>query len=216
MMHLNSNGGQIILADDGYFYILNKRGFYICSFNTEPVFVYFNSQPTNNNKVTWWGAGWTEKHLIVADVSHSFYAIPRHTNEFDTMAYCRHLHLPVQGGIGAAPPEKVPFVPALYYTSNRRAGTRDEAKMCFDKCFRYRQLVKDERYKREDAWMGHTASVFESCKEMINKDRDKIVINGTKYMPLARELANDICFSMDGLMLYVLHQAGKVTIIDVD
>jgi hypothetical protein len=48
------------------------------------------------------------------------------------------------------------------------------------------------------------------------KDRDKIKINSDIFCPLPGELANDICFSTDGLTLYVLHQAGKVTIIDVE
>lgn len=212
MMHLNSNGGQVILADEGYFYVVNKRGFYLCSFNTEPEFVYFDEAPTNNNKITWWAAGWTEKYIIVADVSHSYYIIPRHTNEFKTQPYSAH-----RFGYLQKNPGPVKVVQSHHYADRKmRGGTRDEAKKCFKDCFRFRQLVKDERYKREDAWQGHTASVFESCKEMINKDRDKIVINGTKYVPLNRELANDVCFSMDGLMLYVLHQGGQISIIDVD
>jgi hypothetical protein len=215
-MHFNANGGQVILADEEYFYVFNKRGFYLCSANSEPTFVYFDSAPTANNKVTWWAIGLTKTHIIIADISHSYYKIPRHTKEFETVDYSNYKFGYMQSNKQL---DKVPVIRSLNYSNyaaNKYQGERELLKSTyFSDCFRFRQLAKDERYKREDSWQGHTASVFESAKGMV-KDRDTIIIDGTKYLPMPGELANDICFSTDGLTLYVLHQAGKVTIIDVD
>jgi hypothetical protein len=213
MMNINANGGQVILADEEYFYVFNKRGFYLCSVNSEPTFVYFDSAPTANNKVTWWAVGLKEKNIIIADISHSYYSIPRHTKEFETVDYSAYRFGYMQSD---KKPDKVPIIRSNNYAASRQKVDREVIKtMYFSDCFRFRQLAKEERYKREDNWQGHTASVFESAKGMV-KDRDTIIINGTKYLPMPGELANDICFSTDGLTLYVLHQAGKVTIIDVD
>lgn len=212
MMHLNINSGQVILADEEYFYILNRRGFYVCSMTMEPLYVYCYTAPINDNKITWWAAGWTETHIIVADALKYVYMIPRFTLDFEKINYnlleCNRWSPLV---------DKVPFVKSIEYSKNGANVDKEKLhKMYFANCLRFRQLAgHGSRYKRKDDWKNNQAQVMESVGKGI-QDRDKILINGTIYCPLPGELANDICFSQDGLMLYVLHQMGQVSIIDVD
>ncbi len=246
-MHVPGSSGQIIVADEEYFYIFNKRGFFVCTMDGEPpLFVHCVSAPREGNKVTWLVVGWTEAHLVVADVDTFYYKIPRHTKEFKKMSvdnyavrYSPMLHYVLED-------KEVPYVDSIQYgfrhTWSETKPLRDkEAKLqeIFSDCFRVRRVSTGNRYYREDKWMGKEASVVEGDgrvrdrdKIMVGgydplvphsnpvkdrvKDRDKIKIGFDTFLPLPSEPANDVCFSIDGLRLHVLHQSGNVSIIDMD
>jgi len=85
----------------------------------------------------------------------------------------------------------------------------------FSKCFRVRSLINDNpslatRYRRKDEWGDKTATV--SCAIEF---RTKIQVDETEYEFMTGQRLNDVCFSVDGLTLYLLYESGTVVIADV-
>jgi hypothetical protein len=227
MMLVDSNiGGQVIVPDENYFYILNRSGFSIYSRFPEEFkfFVQFNPAVRSNQgeKAVWKHIGWSETHLFFCS-SFNMFKILRNSLDFPLIKKGTWSGDEEIREVSAMAWRGKFDGPSLPISEGFLPGTIEEKlKNHFyppDECFRIRKLLKsNSRYARKDSWLNNNAHVIDkesTDKEEINYFRKVIEINGTR-MEIGESPANDVSFSIDGLTLFVLTQSCKTLMIDVE
>ncbi len=228
------------MADQGVFYLLNRSGAYVCDSETGD-YQFVNLSPTpsqigTGGKNTWTRVGWSERNIVLMDNQCTVYHIPRHQKDFPASEPTQRHRI----GFIAVEHEKPGQVklPQLGRPMTYRFRTLEAVLMgntrqwrrkvgeylpdpepFFEKCFRVRQLTHPKllRYTRTDKWLDRTAQVFGGAEKGTVESRSVAVVDGTiEYEFVPHSPMNDVCFSTDGLVLYMLYQNGTVIQADVE
>lgn len=231
-----AGSGQIILASEKYFYIVGKKRFIITDITDKSTLVvHFSPDPRAINNVVWKYAAWSDKHILLVSHHYQYYKIP---TGFQTLR-----ELIVAGDdIGTQlAMEEVQYPYSLLPLRRMilKGDVMQERKTKNSEVFktleaevlksygRIRKLsgktvdlfpyAEDNCYIRKDEWAGHTLEVSNSLPNGINKVtfRTDVKHNGVCRYNFLDKAINDVCISPCGLLGYILHSDGEVTVFDL-
>ena len=240
MRVLQVNSAQAIVADEGVFYLLNRSGAYVCDALTGD-FQFLNLSPTpsqvgTGGKSTWKRVGWSDRHVVLMDNQECVYQIPRHQRDFPATEPNRRHRI----GYIAVEHEKAgttyraPLLgqPATYryrildavlvnnrYVRRKANAPHSDPTPFFTPCFRVRELLhpKLARYTRSDKWLDREVKVYGGAEKVQVVERSVAVLDDkVEYQFIPGEPLNDVCFSTDGLVVYMLYQNGSIVQADVE
>lgn len=240
MRVLHVNSAQAIVADEGVFYLLNRSGAYVCDSEAGD-FQFLNLSPTpsqvgTGGKSTWKRVGWSERHIVLMDNQDCVYQIPRHQKDFPATEPSRRHRIGYisiedeQAGrtfkqplLGEPKTYRYRVLEAVLVNNRyirRKAGVpTPDPEPFFKECFRVRHLLhpKLTRYTRTDKWCDREIKVYGGADKVEVAERSVAVLDDkVKFQFFPGEPLNDVCFSTDGLVVYMLYQNGNIVLADVD
>ncbi len=222
MIERQLNIGQILIADDHYFYVLRCNGFHVFDANdtSKSEFVHCVPEPkgeSGKKRVHWRKIGWLPHKLILLDQMGTMFHIPRHVFPAEhNWSVGKRVKLGVWTNQFLCLGDK--YIPKAADVAECRRMIRypdfQSFEPWFTNCLRTRTLIDGipARYSRKDEVGGRAITV---PKPKGNLQRNVAVV-GDQSFCFKKPNVNDVCFSNDGMVAHILHEDGSLVSVDVD